>query len=290
MVEMVDDLMFALLVDDEGIEHDSNSAELRKRLKFSSPETDFGEFAATQHGYMEIRGTSRHCTILMNPVIALQATCTAMLDILTELAPDRVVLRWFDDKWHDEIFRPFHCAMERIAELSMTMPQSQPGDYRQARRSPQSLDMDDPLRDLFAMWDSGERDHKKYLAQLTGVLEGRYVLVRVNKKPLELTLQDVGPGFWLLDQSWLDRVQAAGDLLDQPDANYAARIKETFRTAVEGGEPLVHDVDTIINSPRDGRIRARYRRLMVPLEQSDGSSWLLSTSYLDDGIDLRAEV
>lgn len=286
---MADDQMVALLVDDEGIEHDSNSPELRRRLKFSSGETEFSEFSVRERGYIEVRGTAERCIVLMNPVIALQPTCTAVLDILTELDPDRVVLRWCNGAWRDEILRPCQKAMERIVELSKTMPRPQRDDYRHAECDPATLDADDPLLTLSEMWARGERDHHRFLAALIGDLEGRYLLVRVDNDTGQLHLDDVGSGFWLLDRAWLDRVQSQGNLLDQPDANYAERILDTFRSAIDCGVPVMHDVDTIINSPNDGRIRARYRRLMLPLPDSVGPSWLLSTSYLDDGIDLRSE-
>jgi len=288
-VKMADDLMVALLIDDEGIEYDSNSPELRRRLKFSAGKTDFSDNAVRERGYMEVRGTARHCTVRMNPVIALQPTCTAVLDILTELDPDRVNLKWYNGSWQDEILRPCQKAMERIVELSKTMPRPQRDDCRQAVREQASLDVDDPLLTLCKMWTRGERDHRKFLAALVGDLEGRYLLVRVDNDTRQMYLDDVGPGFWLLDRSWLDRVLAQGNLLDQPDANYAERILDTFRMAFDGGVPIVHEVDTIINSPNDGRMRARYRRVMLPLPNEEGPSWLLSTSYLDEGIDLRSE-
>ena len=56
---MADDLMVALLIDDEGIEYDSNSPELRRRLKFSAGKTDFSDIAVRERGYMEVRGTAR---------------------------------------------------------------------------------------------------------------------------------------------------------------------------------------------------------------------------------------
>jgi hypothetical protein len=46
-------------------------------------------------------------------------------------------------------------------------------------------------------------------------------------------------------------------------------------------------VDAIVSKTRGANLRLRYTRLILPFDESDGGTRLLSTSLLDPTIDLR---
>ena len=98
-----------------------------------------------------------------------------------------------------------------------------------------------------------------------------------------------GPGFraTFLDDTWLSRSSGLR-VEDQPDYYYGRWVAEAYRHTTHDRAPRLEDVDAIICTPRLGRSRVRYTRLIVPMQMPSGKPCLLGASLIDTGIDLRA--
>src|SRR5690606_12999560 len=114
----------------------------------------------------------------------------------------------------------------------------------------------------------------------------RYVVVKHENKAGGLIFQEFGSGLFDKYETW--RTCAVGaPVEEQPDRTYGRWVAETYAEAIAADQPQVQDIDAIVRWPHAGRTRLRYRRLLLPLKDSDGGRLLLSASLMDNRVDLR---
>jgi hypothetical protein len=71
------------------------------------------------------------------------------------------------------------------------------------------------------------------------------------------------------------------------DTGYGRYAQEIYSTVASSGRPLLEDVDAQIATDGHQQVSRHYRRLILPLAQSNGARSLLCLSVFDTQIDLR---
>ena len=87
--------------------------------------------------------------------------------------------------------------------------------------------------------------------------------------------------------AWARRARGV-PLHEQPDYRYGSAAATAYKAALHSRQPVCEQVDAIVSKTRGANLRLRYMRLILPFEESDGRTCLLSTSLLDPTIDLRS--
>jgi hypothetical protein len=85
------------------------------------------------------------------------------------------------------------------------------------------------------------------------------------------------------------RYAVGTQLEDVPDVQYGQWVAEAHRDVHFSSNPWCGDVDAIIDRPRQGAHRVRYRRLILPFSRPGGERLLVTASSISDAIDLRVE-
>lgn len=145
-----------------------------------------------------------------------------------------------------------------------------------------------PLRQILRYWvdTAGRYDPNTFDDVANTALNGRYAVFRNKRDSSILEVQACGAGMPDCAKAWLIASVGRG-LHEQPDSDYAEYCANAYLRAVRGAAPLFDDVDAIVAWPGFGSERRRYRRLILPFDDIDGSSYLLSASFTDNSIDLR---
>ncbi|MEZ5910283.1 MAG: hypothetical protein R3D31_15900 [Hyphomicrobiaceae bacterium] len=182
----------------------------------------------------------------------------------------------------------FQAFIERLGDICEPPPLHRADDYRSVRCSLERLDARNPLLPLFDGWrvSGGRFDRATMLSRLQGPLSNRYIIATPENGAGLLRLQEIGTGYWLVDKSWRARLPG-NNLLDQPDYYYAQNVVNDYRLALLENTPILQSVDAYLEVRGKGRRRGRYHRLVIPFEDRRGERLLLSSSFLDDSIDLR---
>ena len=109
----------------------------------------------------------------------------------------------------------------------------------------------------------------------------------VLSAPVDMFIATTGIGL----RSWFaaaDSWGLRGPLLDTlARAEILARMQ---RAALHSNSPVVSDIDASIYWPSLGRVRRRYRRLLLPCTASDGSRLLFSANSSERPVPLRDQV
>lgn len=163
------------------------------------------------------------------------------------------------------------------------------GDFLLRPRDRHNLAPTDPLRLLVDAWSSGLRGAGELTLLANNLLNGRYIVAGTDAATDGLCILAQGRDFNLIGQNWLSRVPRLR-IADWPDVAYGRWVEQSYRRAWDRAEPLIDDLDCIIQWPKLGRRRHRYGRLILPCRSPSGSRLILGAMRLDADIDLRAQV
>jgi hypothetical protein len=121
---------------------------------------------------------------------------------------------------------------------------------------------------------------------LEPLLGHRYVVVRGQPNAEKLVFSEFGGGIFANYEVWRSCAVGA-PIQEQPDRLYGRWVSDAYKEALQSRGPCLDQVDAIVCWPREGRLRMRYQRLIVPIKVSDQEVHLLGGSVVDDRIDLR---
>ena len=145
-----------------------------------------------------------------------------------------------------------------------------------------------PFAQIVRFWSNHQTslDQERIDKVLRGPLQGRYLVVAPAPERGTLIMQHWGDRLGSYDPTWARRARGI-PLHEQPDYRYGSAAATAYKAALHSRQPVCEQVDAIVSKTRGANLRLRYMRLILPFEESDGGTRLLSTSLLDPTIDLR---
>ena len=147
-----------------------------------------------------------------------------------------------------------------------------------------------PLRGLLELWMScgGRFEELAFFEYAARRLLKRFLVVREGSSH-GLVIDTIGEGLHVPERDWF-RSAIGRPIEEQPDAPYWRWVARIQRTALCSNSPAVSDIDASIYWPSLGRVRRRYRRLLLPCTAPDGSRLLFSANSSESRVALRSQV
>jgi hypothetical protein len=283
-----------LLIDDLGILWDGGSSRLRSSYGTPAAGDDFSTYVVKNLGFIAVHGYGRSCEIRLRPQVATPAAFDALRDWLKGRAFDRIVTAHYEQDWVYGLHGNRDAATARLENVLAQSRAPRPGDYLTRNVAPDDLGTTTPLHralsSLVKNWPMlSQSVHRDGLAQIITSLKGRYHLVDAHDGQRDLTFREIGPGFISYSDDWVARAVGTS-IEDQEDKAYGRWVAKNYREVLAHGRPTVCDVDTIMMTPRLGRARVRYKRVLLPARDVGGGTWLFNSSIIDPSIDLRADL
>jgi hypothetical protein len=282
--------MPAFVFDDQGERWDAGSRRLADILQASIAGEELANYVVKNLGYVwvseEANGTVR---VRLRPKVVSPIAFSSLCYYLADTKPGRVVLSRLEQGWQHEFYGAQDGVLRQLLHLMPASHDARSHDFVRQPKSIDSVDPANPLQELFKLWrqSQGPLQYDSLGRLLQEGLHGRYVLVHTGRTASDVFLEEVGPGFLSYDDTWLSRSSGLR-VEDQPDYYYGRWVAEAYRHTTHDRAPRLEDVDAIICTPRLGRSRVRYTRLIVPMQMPSGKPCLLGASLIDTGIDLRA--
>lgn len=276
------------LIDDRGVLWPAQSRQLR--AAFDSPYSggEFVEYAVANLGFVAVDRHGSACHIRARPAMVGDATWQALCAWIGEARDERAALSWLGTAWQTELHRPPHSALTRLEALigPARLPRHEAHIARRvtgAELHPRSV-----LGEIVRQWPdlSQPAARPALLSRLHEVLGTRYLVLRRDERHGRLVFHEFGDGIFRPYQTWRDCALGA-PLAEMPDRAYGRWVEQCYALAWAAGEPLVEDVDAVVQWPHAGPTRMRYKRVVLPLQEAAGPPKLLGGSFLDDRIDLR---
>lgn len=258
---------------------------LRRRLRSSLPDNELADFAVRNLGCIGLTRRRGAVHMWLRPKTVAQETTVAAVFWLASQDNDRVVLSSFDGSWSTQIHRSAGEAIQALMQLGLS-PQGRSTDFLRRRRGFERLNGACPLGLLLQQAQASQTPPSMdALAPiLHGPLNGRFVLVDANGR--DVLVKGIGPQILLADNGWRT-IALGGRLKDMYDFDYGRWGAQPYQEVQGCREPMLEDIDVIMNFSGRPRSRYRYYRLILPVTADDGSAALLGASVFDDAIDLR---
>lgn len=257
---------------------------LRAALGTALGPAELYKYAVENLGYVAIEDRRRAIWLKLRPRAVSQTTLAAVLYWIGECSAERIVVSSFDGTWQHKVVGSAAAAIERLAALEIGTSDQRRGDFLRQRLTGEPKG---ELLDLVEQWRANQALQLSH-DLLQGSVGGRYMILRRTQWSRRLEIRDVGRGFIVYDDNWL--AQAVGlRFEDQPDYLYGKWAAEAYYEASETQQPIIDNIDALIDTPGRGKSRVQYQRLVLPFREPSGDHVLLCASLIDRSIDLRVE-
>jgi hypothetical protein len=197
--------------------------------------------------------------------------------------PARVVVDHYVDKqWQHKLVGPPRLAAEHIERLMQTHGGGPAGTMRRQRRP--VVQQGSAFTQSIQYWRlfHNRFEPAEAISAIGPTVAQRFALFE-RQGPFMYTVRAFGDGLAPCATRWL-RGAIGTSVRCMPDAFYGRSCAEAYRDVKS--EPVMDDFDGVVSWPGYGRIRHRYRRLMLPFSSVSGQRWVMSMSQNDPSIEL----
>jgi hypothetical protein len=279
------------LIDDQGKLWDCCSTSLQFALETRLSGRDLAEYCVKNLGFVAAKQGDTALQVWLRPSHVAPVALAAVLFWLAEQKSARIGVSCYGDhRWSHEIHPSREMAIQAIVALVNSAHAQRQDAVRSRSQEPVTLPTSSPLRPSLEHWlTSFGRLHRGRLESVTcHAAEGRYILLYAPSSSSRIIIKEVGQGMPAGAKHWLSR-GIGMRLEDQPDTAYGGLCAKAYRRAKDRRQPILDEIDAIVEWPGFGRQRRRYRRLILPFQGTNGDVYLLGTSFEDARIDLRGE-
>jgi hypothetical protein len=277
-----------LLFDDRGDTWSAHSPELRRRLFCLRYDDDLPISLVRNLGFVAARSFDSNAAVRLHVDLVSDIALAAAFYWLADRDPERVLIDFVGPPRPAEVCASAGAAIGRLVALTRDRDLN-----RHVAERPCSLDRlraGSPLRGLLELWvaNGGRFDAEAFLEYASRRLLKRFFIVR-QEGDEGLVFDTVGEGLHVPDRSWF-KAAIGRPIEEQPDTHYWRWVARIQRAALQSSTPVLSDIDASIYWPSLGRVRRRYRRLLLPCTAPDGTRLLFSANSSESRAALKGQV
>jgi hypothetical protein len=277
-----------LLFDDRGNTWSAHSPELQRRLHCLRPDEDLTAGLIRNLGFVAGRSHEASVALRLHVELVSDVALAAAFYWLSDRDPARVLIDFVGTPRPAEVCTSAGAAISRLAALTRERELT-----RYVAEKPCSIDRlpaGSPLRGLLELWahSDGRFDAPTFTEYASRRLLKRYLIVRQSEAGA-LVFDTIGDGLHVPDRTWFKSAIGCS-IEEQPDASYWRWVAQIQRAVLHSNRPVLSDIDASIYWPSLGRVRRRYRRLLLPCTCRDGTHLLFSANSSESRVALRGQV
>lgn len=266
---------------------------LAEQLGYPDADFDLAAYAARNLGYVWLEVREDVTLLQFRAGMLSPATLKILRPYLQKAIRERPVgLVYFASGWLEEVFLEVGSLLARIDELASLREPRMRDLFIRRSHDPVGWKANghQNLAGLFGVWREAGGIYSEavenYLRQTE--LRARTVQVQAGDDR-QLRIIDSGAGFTVYDN--FSFKSCVGRLLtDQPDKAYGRWIDGIYANCLSSGDPLVDEVDAIVEQPGHDPRRRRYQRVILRWNTPEGRTMLTGSSLVDAGISIPIDV
>lgn len=275
------------LVDPKGKWWRWPSEALSEQLGYPDADFDLSGYAVRNLGYISLV-VQENVTLLQFRAGMISAAALASLKPFLAKAVGKapVGIVFYASGWLEEAHLTADTLLPRMDELAVLREPRMRDQFIRRPYTPSEwhYDAHKELSGLFELWRFVDGVYsapiERYL-QTTGLID-RTVHVQPGSDE-QLRFTNSGGGFTVYDTFSFD--SCVGQLLtDQPDVAYGQWINSTYQNCLRSGQPVIDDVDAIIDEPGHDPRRRRYQRIILRWKRPNGEVLVTGSSLVNASI------
>jgi hypothetical protein len=277
-----------LLFDDRGHTWAARSPELRRQLHCHRYDPDFTSGLVRNLGFVAGRASGSNAALRLHLDVVSDIALAASFYWLSDHNPSRVLIDFVSTSRPAEVCASAGAAIARLVDL--TRGRDFGRHVAEKSCAVDQLPARSPLRGLVELWaaNGGGFNQEALFDYAARRLLKRYLVVRLSGAK-GLVIDTVGEGLHVPDRAWF-KSAVGRPIEEQPDTSYWRWVARIQRAALYSNSPVVSDIDASIYWPSLGRVRRRYRRLLLPCTNADGTRLLFSANSSEGRVALRSQV
>jgi hypothetical protein len=246
-------------------------------------------------GFVVLTERPRALEVRLRPATVSQKALAAALYEVHDWAPARLTLVADDAGQRHDLFVSIP-QFQHAVDTLLAQSQIETRRFIKRRVALDTLDGGSLLRAMSHRWAAdcvrsvqSQAQTKQAICDLGNAhLNGRIWVMAAIPAQGRVLVDDLGFGFRVPNPSAF-RHLIGNSVADHPDVAYGRWLANSFRQVQQDDVPCVEEVDCLIDWPDAGQQRHRYRRLVLPFKQSDGTCALVGATVTDVSFDLRCE-
>jgi hypothetical protein len=269
------------------VDHCGEIANISPTRRYVSPRAA-GASAASLSCSGQVEWHERHGTIALKfrPSFVTASAHSRILSWLDSGTRRRVHFAyWAENNWHHEILSAGAVAVKRFQAL---VSQYGGGDYGQAIRrmkSPADIGRHRAFKEAISLWAHCGQDFSlhDHLPLFQNLMKGRATLLRAAPDG-DFYLESPGQMLSIATRNWAAR-NSGIPVSNIPYYRCTQSLFDGFVETRQTRMPMADELDVFFTWPGLMPKRISYHRVVLPL-RGMGADWVLSTTILDDDVDL----
>lgn len=271
--------MTTTIIDAEGMVWDSSSPLLRGKLGCPALGPELADLAVQEKGCVALRRRGpRVVEVRYRPSLVEPIALLAAIDRLDHDDCDRVDLHWWIGEWQAPFIGRRTDAIQYLTGLAAAAQSTRQRDFHARRYALSAIATDAAFARIQHAWRAARGVKDSGLIEAVREAScGRYLEVLPREAAAKLVIDAVGTGYSLFGGGWKS-VAVGGRFEDMPDYEYAQWAAQGYRDAFRAGQPIFEDITAAIRLPRSGRFLLTYRRVILPIGDSEHPDLLLGAT------------
>jgi hypothetical protein len=267
------------IIDAEGKVWDGLSSSLRTKLGYPLAGPLLLDLAVKNKGFVVLRRLGpRSLEIRQRPSLVKPIALLTAVQWLTDHDWDRIVLTSWLDRWQTSLMGDLSDAVHYLMGLVAAGQSTRQRDFEAHRHDPSIIATDQAFARIQDAWRARRGLNDRGLIEVvTEASCGRFLEVVPHNDASRLVLGTVGNGYSLYGQAWKS-LAVGGRFEDMPDYEYAQWAARGYRDVFRTGKPIFEDITAIIQLHQSGRMRLTYRRVILPIGDSEHPARLLGAT------------
>ena len=278
--------MEPFLIDELGNPWDAKDPALRRHLMTSIDGERLLTVAVENLGWAKLFPQPRSFGIACRPAFLSDETLAAVLMAVYDARERTIRLDVLDKCW-EHLVLPDRRSFVRL--LSALVSGRRRSHWSKSRLIRSSSKKDCPLRlatRMAVLVGSMAAEAEDAKEALDAIFNGRWHICRVDRDNGDSIPVAIGRSFTPFNPSW-SASGVGASIRSYADDAYGLWVAALHREVLASGRPVFDDVDAVVNFPRIGGTRLRYRRVTSPLTLRGGRRLVLGAAISDSSINLR---
>ncbi len=247
-------------------------------------------------GFVLLQVKKSALEVKLRPLSVAQKALAAALYEIHDRRPVRLILTTDDRAVRHDMFTTVQAFREFVIDLICQAHRKTDNRFFTRSVSLDQLESASPLHAMYRLWDQGQSgsaaSRRRVRAAIVDLanrqMDGRVWIMATKPTNAKTLVDDLGPGFRVPNPSAF-RHLIGNAVSDHPDVEYGRWLAQSFQQARRENRACIEDVDCMIHWHDAGPRRHRYRRIVFPFQQSDGTCALVGATLTDISFDLRRE-
>jgi hypothetical protein len=264
----------AVIIDETGEAWSATPLAIRRRLHTDQLGADLVKYLVHQAGFVVCRQGRHGCSIAFDRGSVSACALVGTMQWLFEARPCRIVI---SSSQQESRSQALLLMPKALAFLQDVFDERHRGPLYRARKIKLENTPFAQQWEVATELVRSDIEHSTKIRILDTLFRGHFTLSHRDKETGEFIIDYAGPAFSVYNAT-IGPMRIGQTFSDVLDGNYGRWVADRYAQIQAADGPVGEHVDALIGAATRSPIRLRYKRLLLPFEQSSGTHLLVASA------------